>query len=296
MSKVYHNSFFAMGTRFNAVIPKEDDEICERLFRMIESEVKRIEAKLNYFDKASTVAQINEHAFHREIKLDDEMFEILLVCFDYHKLTFGAFDITMRRVVEYYNQNPEADVSNLGSRMDSILLNRDAKSIRFADEEAKIDLGGFGKGYTLSRVKKILDDSPIESAFISFGESSILAKGNHPNGKGWRVGLNDYLSNSTTAYTFDLYDESFSTSSNYFKDDTGQLVFKTNVINPITGNLKREIETVSVKSASPLECEIFSTAFMNLTDEQIAFIKKEFKSIEIVRINYFNNEKTITCF
>lgn len=282
-----------MGTRFNTVIPNADEELCERLFRMIQSEVKRIEAKLNYFDTGSIVAQINEQAFLSEVKLDDEMYELFSICLDYHNLTFGAFDITMRRIVEYYNQNPEAAESKLGSRMNSVILNRNSRSIRFSDKEAKIDFGGFGKGYALSRVKKLLDNSPIESAFVSFGESSILSKGNHPNGRGWKVGINDYWTDDT-AYSFDLFNESISTSSNYFKDDTGQLIFKVNVINPITGDLKRVREIVSVKSVSPLVCEILSTAFMNLTDEQITSIKNELKNIEAVRINYSNDRKIIT--
>jgi len=283
-----------MGTRFNAVFPNADDELCERLFRMIENEVKRIEAKLSCFDKGSLLAQINDQAFRHEKKLDDEMFGILCLCVEYNKKTFGAFDITMRRLVEHYEKNPQANDTNLGSCFSSIILNHDVKSISFLDEETKIDLGGFGKGYALSRVKKILDDSPIENVFISFGESSVLAKGNHPSGKGWKVGINDYSSNNNSAYTFDLMNESISTSSNYFKDDSGQLIYKTNIINPKTGLLKRDIETISVKSVSPLECEVLSTAFMNLTDEQIILIKNDFNELEVVKINYLNSKKTIT--
>lgn len=285
-----------MGTRFNTVIPNHDEELCEKFFRLSEIEVKRIEAKLSFFDKDSIVSQINREASEREVFLDEEMFEILQICLDYQRLTYGAFDITMRRLIEFYFQNPDAIETSLRSCVNSIKLNPTTKSVHYTNNETQIDFGGFGKGYALTKVKKLLDEQNIPSAFISFGESSIMTKGNHPSGHGWKVGINDYSSNSDSAFTFNLFDESLSTSSNYFIDDSGDLIFKANVIDPTTGNLKREIETVSVKSTSPLECEILSTALINLSHDKIAYLKNEFRCIEIVRINYFNSNKSVICY
>jgi thiamine biosynthesis lipoprotein len=294
MSKVYHNSFFAMGTRFNAVLPNADEELCEHLFRMIENEVKRIEEKYNYFDESSLVSKINRNAFKSELELDDEMFEIISLCVDYHKLTLGAFDITMRRLIDFYNQNPEANKSELGSCMKAISLNRGNKSIRFLDEETKIDFGAFGKGYALKKVKRMVEESYFENAFFSFGESSILALGNHPNGIGWKIGIKDYSTTDSTAYTDILFNESISTSANYFKNDYGELIYKTNVINPLNSSFNKSIETISVKSIDPVECEILSTAFINLNDDQIKEIKNNLR-IEIIRVRYLEKDKIITC-
>lgn len=294
MSKVYHNSFYAMGTRLNVVLPNADDELCERLFRMIENEVNRIELKLSYFIPESFVSRINNEAFESEVKLDPEMWEILNQCLDYNKLTFGAFDITMRRLVDFYRQNPDEAKTDFTSCMKCIQLDEIENTIRFTDENTKIDLGGFGKGYALEKLQKLITDSPLESAFISFGESSIFAKGKHPSGKVWQVGLNDYINSGHSVYTFELENGSVSTSSNYFLDDAGQLKFKTNVVDPITGSIKKEIETVSVKSRSPLEAEILSTAMLILNNEQISAVK--INKVEIVKISYHNGEASITKF
>ena len=296
MSKVYHNSFFAMGTRLNVVFPYTDEELCERLFNMIENEVHRVELKLSYFIPESFISGINNEAFESAVKLDLEMWKILIQCLDYNKLTFGAFDITMRRLVDFFKQNSEATETDLASCMQYIQLDDEEKSIRFSDERTKIDLGGFGKGYALEKVQRLVNDSPIESALISFGESSILAKGKHPSGKSWQVGLNDYINSGKSVYSFEIENGSVSTSSNYFLDDSGQLQFKTNVINPIARNINKEIETVSVKSKSPLEAEILSTAMLNLNDEQTSAIKEELKEVEIVKISYNSGEASITKF
>ncbi|MBI3125621.1 MAG: FAD:protein FMN transferase [Ignavibacteriales bacterium] len=296
MSKVYHNSFFAMGTRLNVVFSNADDELCERLFKMIENEVHRIELKLSYFIPESFVSKINSEAFISPVILDSEMVEILKQCQNYNRLTFGAFDITMRRLVDFFKQNPEATETDLTSCVQYIQLDDEEKSIRFTDEQTMIDLGGFGKGYALEKVQRLVNDSPIESTFISFGESSIIAKGKHPSGKAWQVGLNDYINSGQSVYSFELENCSVSTSSNYFLDDLGQLQFKTNVINPITGSIKKEIETISVKNKSPLEAEILSTAMLSLNDEQTAVVKEKLNEVEIVKISYHNREASITKF
>ncbi len=296
MSRVYHNSFFAMGTRLNVVFPNADEELCERLFKMIEDEVHRIELMLSYFIPESFVSRINKEAFESAVKLDSEMWEIHNQCLDFNKLTLGAFDITMRRLVDFFKHNPEATETDLTSCMQYIQLDDEEKTIRFNDERTKIDLGGFGKGYALVKVQSMINDSPIACALISFGESSILTKGKHPSGKTWQVGINDYMNSGESVYTFELENNSVSTSSNYYVDDSGQLQFKTNIINPITGSIKKGIETVSVKSKSPLEAEILSTALFNLSDEQINFVKEKLSEVEIVKINYRNGEATITKF
>lgn len=294
MSKVYHNAFYAMGTRMNVVLPHSDEELCERIYKMIKHEVERIEIKLSYFLPHSLVSEINNRAYEADLKVDSEMWQILKICLDYNRLTFGAFDITMRKLVAFYKLNSDLDETELTSCMENIKLNDDLQSIRFLDDSTKIDFGGFGKGYALEKVQKLITDSPIESAFVSFGESSIITKGNHPSGKTWQVGINNYNNSGSAGYTFELVNDSISTSSNYFLDDSGQLTFKANVINPITGKLKKEIETVSVKCKSPIEAEIFSTAFMNLRDDQIRTIKEKYIDIEVVRINFDNAELSLT--
>ncbi|MDP3583248.1 MAG: FAD:protein FMN transferase, partial [Ignavibacteria bacterium] len=249
-----------------------------------------------YFLPESFISEINNEAFKAAVKLDSEMLEIFKLCLYYNKLTFGAYDITMRRLIDFFKQNPDATETNFGSCLQFIQLDEEKNTILFTDANTKIDLCGFGKGYALVKVQSMINDSPITCALISFGESSILTKGKHPSGKTWQVGINDYINSGQSVYSFELENGSVSTSSNYFLDDSGQLQFKTNVINPITGSIKKEIETVSVKSKSPLEAEILSTAMLSLNDEQTAAIKVELKEVDIVKISYHNGEVSITKF
>lgn len=73
--KVYHNSFYAKGSRLNLVFPYDDDEICERLFNSIKIEVYRTVLKLSYFNQSSDISIINNRK-NDSLKVDLELFEI----------------------------------------------------------------------------------------------------------------------------------------------------------------------------------------------------------------------------
>jgi FAD:protein FMN transferase len=294
--EVYHNSFFAMGSRFNAVFPFNNQEICEHIYNSIQNEVLRIEFKLSYFDQNSEVSKINNTAYSSTVKLDSELFNILKTCIDYSKITSGAYDITLRPIIEYIEGNGKAPNPGKQSYLDQIELDEANKSIHFGNDKVKIDFGGFGKGYALEKVKLLLDNSPIENAFISFGESSIFAKGKHPRGDCWQVGIKNFFDAKDSLHTFNLSNSSISSSGNYYIDDTGQLCSKVNVINPASGKCVDELSVVSIKSDSPLEAEILSTAFLVMEDENIYKIMDRFKNVEAIKIHYSENKPIKTIY
>jgi FAD:protein FMN transferase len=286
--KIYHNSFYMMGTRFNAVLLFSIEDVCAQLFSMMKNECHRIDIMLSYFNSQSKVCLINNQASKTPIKLDDELFKILETCCEYSKLTNGAFDITLRPVIEKLESNlDEKDSNILHSFMSEIKLDKDEETIEFTNEKVKIDFGGFGKGYALEKIKQILNESPVENALVSFGESSILAKGQHPAGMEWSIGIKDIYDDQNSLFNFHLQSGfSLSSSSNYYTDDAGQIRKKINVINPSTGKPIEDVAIVSVKSDSPMKAEILSTAFLVMEDKYIFETINKIGNVEAVKVIY----------
>ena len=293
---VYHNSFYAMGSRFNAVFPFYNHEVCEHIFNSIQNEVLRIESRLSYFNPYSDISKINNTACKSSVHLDDEIFEVLETCIIYSEITSGAFDITLRPIIDSIKENGNTDLPAGKSYMNQIELDKINKSVRFGSEKVKIDFGGFGKGYALEKVKLILENSPVENAFISFGESSIFAKGKHPGGDCWQVGIKNLFNANDSVHIFYLSEGSVSTSGNYYVDDNGQLSSKVNVINPATGKAADELSVMSIKSGSPLLAEILSTAFLVMDEAQINTTMDRFTNIEAVKIYYNQGNPVKTIF
>lgn len=62
-----------------------------------------------------------------------------------------------------------------------------------------LDLGSTSKGYAADEVAKIIRKAGVKSAIIDLG-GNILAVGARPDGKPWRIGLQDPFSTDRGAY------------------------------------------------------------------------------------------------
>ena len=61
-------------------------------------------------------------------------------------------------------------------------LDEPQRRLSVDNAHALLDFGGLGKGLALDDIKRLLLEEGVQSCFVSFGESSILALGRHPTG------------------------------------------------------------------------------------------------------------------
>jgi thiamine biosynthesis lipoprotein len=296
-------SFFAMGTRFNAVFPSLEMELEDIIFQRLRDEVYRVELLLSYFNKESDVFKINNRTKNENVDVNVELFSLLEICKRFYDLTGGAFDITMRPLVNFWKQqNSELIDQEMLTEVkksvgfQKVFLNKDNYTVSFENFDSELDFGGVGKGYALEKVKDILEDYEIECAFISFGESSILALGKHPNGDYWKVGINNYLSPGQSIHSFEIIDGSVSTSSNFTLCDDGGLKENINIINPKTGYPEKVFKAISVASESPTLSEILSTAFLIMEKEKIKLTLNQCDSASVVEILYNSDKPIVNLF
>ena len=282
--KPYHNSFFAMGTRFNALFASDDHNICEEVFNDMRGEVLRIEDRLNYFNSASDLSVLNNNAFNEAVFLDDELFEIIQTCLYFSTLTNGAFDITMRSLSSSYKS---ADYI-YQPLADKLFINSINRSFKLKEKHAHMDFGACAKGYAIERMLPIISNAKIGSGLISFGESSIHAIGKRPDGNEWLIGIKDLFNPDIFASQFALCNKSISISSNWFVDDNHQLINKKHIINPFTLQSDEAVTVAAVCADSAVTAEILSTALLVMKTEEIDILLKELHGISAIKIEYVN--------
>ncbi|NBC64565.1 MAG: hypothetical protein GVY07_02725 [Bacteroidetes bacterium] len=298
---LYRNGFYAMATRFYVLIPELEDGSGDELFQKMKDEVSRIESRLSRFIKESEISKINREAFKADVETDAECFEILSACKYGWKLTDGAFDITLRPLMDYwkYEENePDEALQSVKESvgMQHVELDEENQTVGFNNEMTELDLGGFGKGYALEKIKQMIESSAIKDAFISFGESSVLAMGEHPAGGAWKIGINDYTNPGNSIHEFEVSNGSVSTSSNFFLNDEGVLQNHTHIINPKTGKTHEHFTAASVSARSPIIAEILSTACLLLSEEKIRELMEKYDDIEIIKVDYEPEEPEVSEF
>jgi thiamine biosynthesis lipoprotein len=156
---LYHNHFAAMGTRLDMIIHGHTMQEGHRLTDVLLQELRRLEGLMSRYQKGSPVWMINQLAGKKSLTVDDELFNILMTCKDFHEQTGGLFDITLGSVVDLIKQG-EYDPSTFkklldSSGMEQVILDPDKKTIHFRNEMVQLDFGGFGKGYALELIRKI---------------------------------------------------------------------------------------------------------------------------------------------
>ena len=170
---VAYATFFAMHTRMELVLPRLEESAAQTIVRDVEQRVKQLEQLMNRFDERSPLAVVNAVAASQSVALDDELFMALELCEAFRRSTQGYFDVAA------------SEQQRAGA---AYALDGKNHTVRLLSADARIDLGGFAKGFALERVCGVLREQGVESAVVNFGNSSIAALGHHPYGEWWPIG------------------------------------------------------------------------------------------------------------
>ncbi|ASB48000.1 FAD:protein FMN transferase [Alkalitalea saponilacus] len=274
--KVFHHTFFAMGTRLNVVIPRLTNANGMFLADEIEKVVKSEENRLSCFIAESDVSYINSNAIVKPVNLTDEMSEVLNLSQRFNTDTSGAFDPAL-----YFYTQATRDESNLNKQRSlgwkDVLWNPLEKQLFIKNPRTGLDYGGFGKGWALEKILKLLKIHEVDSAFISFGESSISVIGEHPLGKAWPLTITH--PQSGVSLELELNGQSVSVSG--LKRSESNVTFKSHVIRSIDFTSIKEHKIVVVCTDSPLISEVLSTAVTSANELQIKTIKMNFPKAKI---------------
>ena len=236
--------FSAMHTRVDIVLLGYNEvAVLQGVAESIEAEVARIEKFANRFDAASELSTVNQFAYEQALPISAELSEILLECEKLRQNTLGYFDIAV----------------GAGLALDAPRYTLEKQEIKLAQPNVKLDLSGYIKGYALRCVKRILDAAGIADALINIGNSSIMALGNHPFGKGWAVQA------AQTAQTYTLCDECLTTSGNHTETPWP-------IINPKSGKVAEQGKAVSVITTDGAVGEAMAKALFLANEEEKSLI------------------------
>ncbi len=281
--QVFHHSCFAMGTRFNIVIPCLGNDVGKIIGNDLNKILFNEEERLSCFNPNSEVSQINKIAGKGKTKVSGEMAEIVEVLDKYWLRTGGAFDaglLNLTMSIKRGELNGDGINGNLAG-WENIKWDNKQNEIRITNRLTAIDTGGFGKGWGLEKVVGHLKEIGIESAFLSFGESSVYGLGVHPLSDHWPVEINHPVSGVKLKLKLNNSSLSVSGLQECYKNDIPDFV--PHIISPATGKPVFQNSVVVAVGSSPVDTEILSTAVMASVGQGIQLIVNEFKNVAIYK-------------
>ena len=291
---IFHDSFFAMGTRCDVVFLNIEQEFGEQIFHLIKNEVTHLEHRMSRFIPDSPLSELNKAGKNEWIPVTDDLWNILTICFDFYQMSNGAFDITAAPIIKLWKSNKpptkdEIEKAKQISGFDKVEFDFENQKIKFKTDGLEFDLGAIGKGLALDSIKPIILKQGIENGIISFGESSILALGKHSNGKNWPLGIRNMYNFNKFVHVFSTSNETITTSATILNTDDGGVKKRKHIISPVSGLPVEVNKAVSIKSESATLGEFLSTSFLILPENDKIILSEKLKKIEILEVEYLDD-------
>ena len=267
----------AMGTSFEVHLYAADRERARELFEAAFDEIERVEAALSNYRPSSELSRINAQAASAAVTTDPEVFGLLVRGFEYSRLSDGAFDMTVGRLMKAWGffrgsgRFPsEEELARVREQTGwrRVGLDPARRSVSFLAPGLELDPGGIGKGYALDRVAELLREQGVTAALLASGSSSIYALG-APHGKaGWAVRVPDPVERTRALSTVTLKDQSLSTSGNYEKFFRMGGRTYCHIMDPRTGRPVEGVLQTTVIAPQATDSDALSTAVFVLGPER----------------------------
>jgi len=136
-------------------------------------------------------------------------------------------------------------------------------------EGMQLDLGSVAKGYTGDRVTDLFRNAGVTSAILNLG-GNVQTLGAKPDGKPWRVAVNDPLGNGY-AGVIEVADKAVITSGGYERYFVEDGTVYRHIIDPADGYpVDNGLLSVTIIGDEGVLCDAFSTALFVMGADRAA--------------------------
>lgn len=263
----------AMGSFVSMTLLHPSKDQAEEAMDLAFSEIDRLSGLLSRYDHASAVYDLNTHGHLKG--LPPEVAQVVAGSLHYHKLTGGYFDITVKPVVDLFQQKlggekkvypTEAEIKELLGLVDARNLSFKDKSVSFKIEGMGITLDGIAVGYIVDRVSELLISRGIRNHLIN-ASGDIRTRGSKEDGKPWAVAIQDPWKRKTYPDVVHMGDGAISTSGNYEIYYDQEKMFH-HIVNPNTGHSPTDVTSGTIIANTTMEADALATALCVMSPAQ----------------------------
>ncbi|MDO8535541.1 MAG: FAD:protein FMN transferase [Candidatus Omnitrophota bacterium] len=304
--KVIEDSKFFMGTIVQIKVSidraKYDETRARAAISKAFDEIKRIEDIYSVYKDTSEISRINRLRKNERLQISDGVFNLIRKTLDYSERTDGAFDITVKPLVDLWRGARQAnklpDQNELGRILErvgykNVVLDKAARTIQFKKEGMSIDLGGAAKGYATDRAVRILEENGIENAIVNSG-GDMYCLGKRTAREFWKVGVQHPRDRNRLFLEIKIKDKAIDTSGDYERYFVLGGKRYSHIINPRTGYpIGDDVVSSSVIAGDSATSDILATAMCILGQKGFDVIKREPGVVDVVLVTEIAGRLTV---
>jgi thiamine biosynthesis lipoprotein len=279
-----------MGTFARILVIAADANTAKNCIEAAFSELVRIDELMSDYKADSQTSRINRDAYEKAVPVSSDTFEVLQRAVEFSKVSDGAFDITIgpltqlwRRATDSNSTPSESELAEARARTgyEKLILDADEKSVRFAIDGMRLDLGAIAKGYAIDKAVEAMRNAGVLGAMVDVG-GDIYCFGQPPKGRShWLIGLQDpekpgeIFEPTEPMLVLKLVDSAIATSGDYrrFVLIDGQKF--SHIIDTRTGISSGKLSSVTIISKSAIDADALATAVSVMGEKKgLALIEK----------------------
>ncbi len=274
LKREYKISGKTMGTFYSVKFISNKKENLKTWKLIIDTRLKEINKNLSMFDPNSELSRFNRETKNQSFAISRDFHTILLQAGQLHKLTNGAWDGTIKPLVDLWGFGAKQTkekipniylISQTLSLVGFTHIKINNKPIVSKTANVTLDLGSIAKGYGTDAILELFIAAKIKDALVEIG-GELAASGKNKKGRLWTVGISqpDKTFASQQLYKIvQLDNQAIATSGNYrnFFEVNGKIF--SHIINPRTGYpVGNQIVSASVISTSCSFADGLATSLM----------------------------------
>jgi len=253
----------AMGTFVTMTAIHNSRDEAENAIGLAFEEIERLNRLLSRYDTGSVVSELNQAG--SLVRGELEILELVGRSLYYNRLTGGAFDITVKPLVDLYKERfaagvkpTDAEISALLPMVGSEHLRFEEGGISFAREGMGITLDGIAKGYIVDRASEVLSKKGVSSHLVNAG-GDIRTSGLAARGKAWTVAIQDPGKQKAYPDVVKMGSGAIATSGDYEIYYDREKMFH-HIVDSRTGHSPVLSSSVTVKAATVMDADALATS------------------------------------
>lgn len=268
------------------------------IFNDVEKQLLKDNHCFSANDDTSELMAINKAAGVHEVKVSDNLFNLIAIGKDLSLQEHSQLNIAIGPLVKLWNigfPNAHVPSNNKISKLlaltnpHDIKLDKDQKTVFLTKKGMSIDLGALAKGFIADHLVSLLKENEVTSGVVNLG-GNVRTFGpalHHPDHL-WRIGIRNPngLSNDN-ALILTLRDKSVVTSGiyeRYLKHDNQHY---HHILDKKTGYpIKTPMHSLSIISETSLEGDCLTSMLFGQNHEVLKQKVTENKSIDLVSIGH----------
>ncbi|MCP4257203.1 MAG: FAD:protein FMN transferase, partial [Planctomycetes bacterium] len=271
-----------MGTFARVVVIAKDSDTAGKCIESAFTQINKVDDLMSDYKSDSEISIVNRDGFKKAVQLSQSTYEVLQRSIEFSELTDGSFDVTVGPLMELFRKAKhkqvlptQDEIANARSRVgfEKLKLDDENRTVQFAVEGMKLDLGGIAKGYAVDKAVEVMQAHGAIGGMIDLG-GDIRCFGAPLKGRDhWVIGLQNPNIGKDSAgrevlLKLKMINGAIATSGDYQQFILIEGKRHSHIINRKTGTSTEGLSSVTIIAESATNVDALATAVSVMGSEK----------------------------